>query len=499
MNAMESTGVEVVSKLYQHASYWDLYSSQVLGVIVFTIIIALLGSYFWIAKHAQQIQENWATTRCDPWVLPFVNWITNGKVSTSDNFQYCTQNILINMMGYVLAPFQYLIAGATGTMEELGEGIQMARTMTATVRSNVSNITEETLGKILNFLIPIQTMSVAFMDTMQKIQGILVSGLFTTLGTYYALQSVLGAVLDFIIKILLALVIVIVGLWLTPVTWPVAATTTAVFSAVAIPMAVISVFMTEVMHIPVAGIPKLRCFGPETPLLTQDGKTTIRDCQLGDILEDGGKITAKLCLDSRDLDMYDLDGILISGIHHVFHTETQKWIPTHKHPRAKPLHNYPYHVVYCINTTTKQIPIREYLFADWDELYDTNMLQKVLNYQKIGGGFHPSVKKETIYRELNSCFPINTPVWLPDLTSVPIQQVRIGQPLMNRALVYGVVWSLAPASCQDEKIIHYHLLTTTGKFITTHLREQISDYNGDIDVVFSGGKAKGKQNLEINK
>lgn len=479
-------GLEEINKAYQHSSYWDLYSTQVVLVGLITSLLIFICVYFWLGKHSQEVRDNWATMRCKPWILPFAGWIYPEQTNTSENFQFCIQNILLNMMGYVLAPFNYLIAGATASLDEIGQGIAQARNMTSQVRTSVSNITEETLGKIVNFLIPIQNMSIAFVDTMQKIQGILVSGLYTTLGTYYALQSVLGAVLDFIIKILLALVLVIVGLWLTPVTWGVAATMTGIFTAIAVPMAVISVFMTQVMHIPVDGIPKLRCFAPNTLLKLQTGHLIhIQDCKLGQILSDGGKITAILKLDANNLNMYNLHGVTVSGCHYVYWQKQGIWIPVNQHPDAIPIqHNLDY--VYCLNTTQKQIPIGTGIYADWDELYDPDVLSFVLNYDKqIGNGFHQKPKKDTIYREFNTCMDKNTPIWLYNYKTLPISNIHIGQRLINNTVVYGIVKSLGK---HDD--VKYHLLSNGGRLLAKHNKEEILDYNGDLDIILASRSTK---------
>ena len=106
--------------------------------------------------------------------------------------------------------------------------------MMANIRASMASIAKEILGRVLNIMTPLQTIIIAVMDSMQKINGVLTAGLYTSLGTYYALKSLLGAIVQFIIIILIILVGLILGMWILPFTWPLAMTMTAVFVSVAI-------------------------------------------------------------------------------------------------------------------------------------------------------------------------------------------------------------------------------------------------------------------------
>ena len=64
--------------------------------------------------NAQAIKDDWVNQRCSPAVIPFVGFINkpdNKSVAefTEENFNYCIQNILINISGVAVQPFTYLI------------------------------------------------------------------------------------------------------------------------------------------------------------------------------------------------------------------------------------------------------------------------------------------------------------------------------------------------------------------------------------------------------
>ena len=206
------------------------------------------------------------------------------------------------------------------------------------------------------------------MDTFQNIQGTMTASLYTMLGSYYALQSLMGAILELIVKMLVTLVIIIVGLWVMPFTWPAAAGMSAVFLAISIPMAIIVYFMTEVLHIRTSAIPRLRCFDEHTMIqLENKDKIYIKNINIGDKLLNGSYVTAKIKVTSENLKIFKLDNIIVSESHLVNYKN--KWIRIDQHPDAKQI-NYDKNFLYCLNTSNKVIELGGYIFSDWDEIVD---------------------------------------------------------------------------------------------------------------------------------
>lgn len=52
------------------------------------------------------IEKNWPQYRCNPMFMIF-------SKNISEDFTYCVQNTQINLMGYLLQPFTYLISSVT--------------------------------------------------------------------------------------------------------------------------------------------------------------------------------------------------------------------------------------------------------------------------------------------------------------------------------------------------------------------------------------------------
>lgn len=437
-----------INNVYDNLSYYDLYGSSIFAFIIITILIILIFLFGQVMKNKGEIAGDWENQRCNPKYIPFAGYISKpeGKTEfeyTSENFQYCIQDVLLGISEESLKPFNYMINAITSIFVKFAESIQKIRETLASIRTNMRNIAENIFNRILNVVIPLQTMFIALNDTFNKIQGIFTAALYTGLGTYYALQSFMGAILELIIKMLVMLAIMIVGLWVMPATWPLATTMSAAFLAISIPLAVIATFMSKTLHIKSGKIPKLRCFDENVVFEKSNGeKICIKNIKIGDKLIDGSTVTSKIKVTSDDLKIYNLNGIIVSESHIVKYVT--KWIKVEEHPRAIEIsYNKPY--LYCINTTNKLFRLNHILFTDWDEVVEDD-LEYILKYQEeniIQHGFNKYDKiKMNDYSEKN------------------ISEINVGDELYDGNIVYGIVELF-----NNLEEIKYNLLVSNKNFI----------------------------------
>lgn len=467
-----------VNNIYDKLSYFDIYGNSVIIFIFMTLFVFIVFSYCKVIQQKQDIADDWVNQRCKPQNMLFAGLITHPEDTTafkytSDNFQYCIQDILQNITGYALEPFQFMIKSLTQVFTNLTKAIQQIREITSNIRNNFKNFTEDIISRILNVMIPIQKMFISLMDVFQKIQGTMTSGLYTMLGTYYTLQALMGAILELIIKVLVALVIIIIGLWISPFTWGAAASMTTVFLAISIPLSIIIYFMTEVLHIKTAKIPKLRCFDECTLITLIDGnKIYIKDIQVGDKLENGSYVTSKIKVTSANMKMYILNNIIVSESHLVKYNS--KWIRVTQHPSAEEI-NYDKPFLYCLNTSNKIIELNKIVFSDWDEIVDNKL--SILN--KNNKNIH---NLENIHEYLDDGFEENTEIKLHK-TKKQIKEIKIGDVLENGTIVYGLVEidAIKLRKYLTNKVSSklYHLLTTDGSLKINSV--DVKDYNNLID------------------
>ena len=438
-----------INNMYQNLSYFDNYGSSVFIFIVLIIILFLSFSYFQVMNQLKPIKDDWAAKRCSPKVIPFAGLINkpdNMSIVdfTGQNFTYCMQNILTSITGDAVQPLTYITAGLSEIFKELFEAMQFIRNMMANIRASMASIAKEIMGRVLNIMTPLQTIIIAVMDSMQKINGVLTAGLYTSLGTYYALKSLLGAIVQFIIIILIILVGLILGMWILPFTWPLAMTMTAVFVSVAIPMAIIIGFMTDVLHVrtdlSIPGVPKPSCFDKNTNIQMHDGSFKfISEIEVGERLENNILVTAKMKLDAKGSIMYNLNGTIVSGTHTIKHGDI--WMPVSKYPHKILIEKYEEPYLYCLNTETKRLHINDFIFVDWDELTEDDIKQLSVSVSELGVQAKGSTFNSTldIHTYLDGGFVENTIITLLDGSKREIKDIQIGDVLDGGTRVYGLV------------------------------------------------------------
>ena len=434
-----------INKLYGDLNYYDVYGGSVIIFIILIIIMLLVFAYTTIMKSLQPIKDNWAVERCNPKVIPFAGLINKPEGAstiqyTQDNFNYCMQNILTSITGYAVEPLTYITSNLTSMYGDIANTLNSIRTVISNVRTNMAKIAEEIFGRLLNIMTPIQVILISFNDFMQKVMGIMTAGLYTSLGTYYTLKSLLGAILEFIVLILIVLFGVIMVLWFFPFSWPAAISFTAIFLSISIPLIIILAFMTEVLHVdinsPIPSVPGPgHCFDGKTLLTMNDGsERLIEELEVGDILAKNNIITAKLKLDATNEQMFQLGNVVVSGSHRVKHNG--KWIFVKDHPAAEPLScEEPF--IYCLNTSLKTIRVGANEFADWDEVFDEELTELLVRID--------SNEPSDIHKYYDGGFYSDAKVELENGESREISNLEIGNVLKDGVKVVGIV----EVSCEN--------------------------------------------------
>lgn len=177
------------------------------------------------------------------------------------------------------------------------------------------------------------------------------------------------------------------------------------------------------------------CFVENTLLQLWGGnKKKIKFIEIGDRLTDGSYVTALFKSTGIGHEYYSLNNTIVTGNHKLLHDET--WIPVHKHPNCIHLPDFETEFVYCLNTTTKRIPINGIIFSDWDELDDYDIFELKLKMMKYT--MKPLVP-ETIHKYLDGGFHGDTLIDLEDGNSVPISEIVVNDVLRFGEKVLAIV------------------------------------------------------------
>ena len=435
---MDNPGLENIKKMYDKLTYFDQYGLTLGIFIVITFALLIFISYCYVKIHAQPIIDDWPNQRCKPNILPFAGFITHPEGTsaidyTAQNFANCTQSILSNITGIAVEPLTFTVNMFKSMVAEVMQVIQTIRAMFDKVRTMFQEISEEIMGRIMNVMIPLQQIIISFKDLIGKVQGVMTAGLFTLLGSYYALKSLMGAIAQFIIIILITLAALIAVFWILPFTWGFAISNTVIFIAVAIPMIIILVFLSDVLKVqPDLSIPQIKCFDENTLITMNDGtKKIISEIKTGDLLFENNEVTSVIKVKASGSTMYNLNNIIVSDSHIIKYND--KWIPVSKHPDAIKYDIYAKPYLYCLNTANKIISIDNYTFTDWDEIYGYDILEIKLN------GFHPIKELKDIHTFLDGGFEGSTRIKVKSGMYKEIKDINTGDILYHGEKVYGIV------------------------------------------------------------
>jgi hypothetical protein len=430
--------IENITKMYEKLNYFDQYGGSFILFIFISILLFIGISYCFVKINAQPIIDDWVNQRCNPSILPFAGYITHPEGTTAfdytnENFNYCTQNILSSISGNAVEPLSFVTNMLQKISDQIKNSIQAIRAMVDKVRTSAQSVSEEIMGRIMNIMIPLQQIIISFRDLVGKIQGALTGGLFTLLGSYYTLKSLMGAIAQFIITILIALAVIIAIFWILPFTWGAAMANTAIFIAIAIPMTIILVFMTNVLKVRTSlSIPSVKCFDKNTLITLNNGsQKIISEIKVGDILENNNEVTACIQVEQNGSIMYRIGEIIVSDSHKVFYNG--KWISVFEHPNAIKDDNYIEPYLYCLNTSNKLILINDTIFSDWDEVDEDDIYELFQNpYVKLNS-------KTDIHKFMDGGFQANTNILLNNGKSKQIKDICVGDILEHGEKIYGIV------------------------------------------------------------
>jgi len=445
-----------LNDLYLKTSYFSRYSSDLLITAVICTIVFLIISYFHILNNIQPIKDDWSNQRCNPSVIPFAGLINTpaGESSlefTSSNFTNCTQSILEEIASYALMPLYYAMSLITDLFQDLANALNSIRAYFDTFRNSTSSKSSEIYNRTLNIMTPIISIVQYIRSVFGKIQGSSTAAIYTLYGGYITLNSTLFFIYDTVVAIMWAISGIIIGCfaigWLVPPMLATGISLAAFLTILLIPAVVMVVIMQDIFKSSglksTPSVPHY-CFSENTLINTiNDEYIKIKDIQIGDVLKDGSKVTAIMKSTSANIDMYELNGILVSG-HHMIYDNKNGWIKANKHIDSKLIEDFREPYLYCINTDTKTILINGIYFADWDEIDERDLIElKTSNKSFISE--NDNFNKFSIHHYFDTGFHPDTILYLENGNSINIKEIEV-----NDVLQFGeIVKTIVKINCDD--------------------------------------------------
>ena len=453
MNNIQKS-IDYINKTYDKLSYFDLYGGSVFICIVLISLLVLYMQYAKISMNIEPVKRDWPKHRCNPIYMPFAGYIMRPKgVSwvefAGNNANYCINDMFTNIVSNFTNPIKFILYPILGMWKIIFSVLQSIRKMFLSIRDKLKQVVANLMNRVSGFVIVIQQIIISMRDLFAKVQGVAVAGLYTVLGSYYTLKSALGAVMELCIIFLVTMAAIIVGFWMMPWTWGIAAGLTAVFISISIPLIVMTVWLSKIMNIQTSRSPpgkpgRPSCFSGDSRITLKNGETIpIREVKIGDVLKDGGVVTARMKVKKTPDNIIGLISpyVRVTGCHYVYHEGS--WIKSLSHPNFSLVPDASdIEYLYCLNVSTKKIHMGGLVFSDWDDMIKTDETYGFMTQLK--DTLYPTMSTTELYNpeNIHKYFDGGLDgMSIIDTTdgSIPISKIKVGTELCLGNTVIGVV------------------------------------------------------------
>jgi hypothetical protein len=355
---------------------WNLWNAIAFLLLIHLIaFIALFGMQQ--VDNYEKVRANWKEYRCQPMIMPFASAY---GYNTADNFQFCLKNIFTGHAQELTAPFTSILGVFSQIIGKITTTITSIYTQIATMGGGLNTIFQDFTNRIMNFFFQLRLSAIRIKNMITRMHAIMFS-------MVYMGASGIKATTNF--------------------------GNTALFS-----------FLDTF------------CFPPETTLLV-DGKgfIPIYQVQIGDILlPTRSRVSAKFHFAAQGQPMVELkDGIQVSTNHYL--QWNGKWIAAKDHPDAIDRGPYTRQSLLCLNTEDNLIPMKSYIFRDYDETSgaDTNTLAMI--EQQLNG----SAPTSSTITENSPSFHPDTSIKLADGTLCQAKDLRVSMKLATGSIITGLI------------------------------------------------------------
>jgi len=286
---------------------WNLFNAIAFLMIINILIFTALFGMNQIDNY-NEVRANWKDYRCQPTIMPFASFY---GFNTVDNFQFCLKSIFSGHAMEITAPFNSILGFFGKILKKIAGVINSIRTSIATAVSGIFTIFQDFTDRIANFFFQLRISAIRIKTMLMRMHAIMFSVIY--MGTS-AIKAGSNFSNTFLFKFL-----------------------------------------------------DTFCFPPETPVSVENkGIVSIYQVKIGDVLLPGrNRVTAKFHFAAQGQPMVQLKDVCVSTNHYLEHNGS--WIQAGEHPDAIPLGPYDRQSLICLNTDTHIIPIRDYMFRDYDE------------------------------------------------------------------------------------------------------------------------------------
>jgi hypothetical protein len=318
-------------------------------------------------SRREEIKANWSKYRTDPLYM-FSAFLFRPDDDTRSRFGFAMDNFIDIANSVITAIIQVILVPLFSVFKMFGNAltsmIQALLGVRKLLERNWSGFNQVSGGFMRRFGMILHELRKTFFKlytSFQRATGVATSAVFMGLSSIYSTLNFIDLVIKIILIILIILVVLVIFLFF-------------IFAPfIPVILVVVGIITTTVFAGAVGGMADTFCFAENTLVVLHDGqKVPIHQVRVGDRLWGNTQVTATMEFAADTYSMYDYYGIQVSGDHIVYTPEGPTLVRNISH--AIPISSNKVGKVYCLNTTTRSIPVycRQshtiVHFADWEEL-----------------------------------------------------------------------------------------------------------------------------------
>lgn len=411
----------------------NVYSIITILIIFFIYLFIAFGTV--LPKYKEVIYNNWSDYKCNPLIMPMASYY-NPEVSTGDNFNTCMTQMQLIFLDLLLSPLYNILSLLQDTMTSILGVFNSLREMMSELRSRIESIITTFIEKFETIELQMRLFLIKLRSSMGKMEGVMITAEYTFIVISMALS------------------------WIFDVPGVITLVTITILVILAIMICLFFPIVCALLAVLAAGVGIAYCFDQNTLVKLEGGHyRKICELKIGDKIYLGGRITG-LIRAKHNNDIYNYQGILVSGEHLVF--DNSQWKKVKDCSKSEKI-NYPQHHLYCLLTENNQVVTNNnIIFRDFDEINDpylncviNNMIIRSLNEQANSKGHSRSINSEL---EIMSCgFSGNTLIETSQGKKY-ITDVTIGDTLTNGVKIVSVI----KLSSKNIKMFNFHGVLVSG-------------------------------------
>jgi len=316
----------------------------------------------------KDVMAHWPERRCDFDVL-FTSFMykpdSDSRTSSefaSENFNFCISSKSNNYLKSIFGNLFDVLEKQVGATDILTQVFKIQRMQLNSIYSPFSTLMTKFFAKFKQIGSLASRIFQHLYMAMKKAAGTAVASLYMAI----SLQTVFMNSIDFIIKVIMIVLYILMGL-------------AFIFFLPILPFLVLVLITVSGIETAMPGstgpMGSVFCFARDTPVIMKNGDLQpISGLKPGDILRDGILVQAVVEVPGEKL--YNIDGILVSGYHCLYHNNDIIYVKDHPRAVASLLKEQ---TLWTLITDRREIPVMglrgALRFLDWDEIPDSRVAE----------------------------------------------------------------------------------------------------------------------------